>query len=103
MFDLALHQNGHGLIHLVAHHGAGQRAFQACCTHCCAPFSLNTVFTRAMSRRVLPNRLVLLCCWVASCTRSPSCARLSTSSSCCSSAADFFLNSLAFMITPLSV
>src|SRR5512146_1181936 len=103
VLNLALDQHGDCLVHLVADDGSGQRTFQIRCTHCCTPFSVNTVFTRAMLRRTLVNWLVLLNCWVATCIRRPNCSLPRDNSSCCSSATDLFFSSLAFMITPLLV
>src|SRR5476651_824529 len=109
MLDLTLDQNRYGLVHLVACHSPGQGTFQLgidCCfsiAHFWAPFSVNTVFTRAISRRTLRNSLVLVICCVATCIRKPNCALVNDSSSVCKSAADLALSSavlclLAFML-----
>src|SRR5581483_3963803 len=63
-------------------------------------FSFITVRTRAMSRRTFFSWLVLASCWVASCMRSPNCARSRLSSSFCSSAPSLDRSSLGFMAYP---
>src|SRR5690606_3892631 len=53
---------------------------------------------RAISRRTLPNWLVLESCWVARCIRRLKCAFSRLSSSVWSSAASFVRSSLAFIV-----
>src|SRR5690349_13184445 len=51
MGDATLHQNGHGLVHLVADDSAGQHAGCLALGHFAFAFSLRMVLARAMSRR----------------------------------------------------
>src|SRR5437773_5092035 len=84
----AFHPHHHRLLHLVAGHPAHQLALvlgRGSLLGHFAAFSLIRVRTRAMSRRTFFNWLVLVSCWVASCMRSPNCARSRPSSSFCSS------------------
>src|SRR4029077_114967 len=97
MGDAALHQNGHGLVHLVADDSAGQRSGVLGFAHFACAFSLRRVRTRAMSRRTFFNWLVLVSCCVALCMRRPNCARSSSSSSLESCAGSLARSSLAFI------
>src|SRR5216117_2684978 len=99
----AFHPHHHRLLHLVAGHPAYQLALvpgrRSLLSHFAA-FSLIRVRTRAMSRRTFFNWLVLVSCWVASCMRSPNCARSRPSSSFCSSSPLLPRSSVGSMSTP---
>src|SRR5689334_19787800 len=110
MPHLALHQDGDGLLHLVADHAAHQGALVLGCRgrfcgrrlfgrHLGA-FSLIMVRTRAMSRRTFFIWLVLVSCCVASCMRSPNCAFSRSVSSFESSSLFLARSSLDFMAYP---
>src|SRR5712664_3229558 len=102
MLDLALHQDRHGLAHLVADHAPGQLACVGVLLfdHDCLTFSPIRVRTRAMSRRTFLISLVLFSCWVASCMRRENCALRSSLSSLLRSAALLVRSSLAFIAYP---
>src|ERR1044071_7937964 len=98
----ALHLDGNGLLHLVAHHPADELALVLDGGRCrfgahFAAFSFMMVRTRAMSRFTFLSWLVLASCCVATCMRRPNWARSSPSSSFCRSSPLFSLSSLGFI------
>src|SRR5690606_10566902 len=103
----ALDEHGHGLLHLVADHapleGAGEgfprHGGVRFGVHLAEAFSLSTVRTRAMSRRVRESWLVLFNCWVPCCMRNEKCALSSSPSSLFSASTSLARNSFAFIWT----
>src|SRR5690606_35859027 len=103
----ALDEHGHGLLHLVADHapleGAGEgfprHGGVRFGVHLAEAFSLSTVRTRAMSRRVRESWLVLFNCWVPCCMRNEKCALSNSPSSLFSASTSLARNSFAFIWT----
>src|SRR5262249_46763090 len=104
VLHLALDQHGHGLVHAIAHDGARQLAMAL---HgglgglghfaLAFDFSLRRVCTRAIWRRTRFTSLFLARLCVATCIRSPNCARRSSSSSLPRSSALFERSSLVLL------